>query len=149
MSDVNELLIQPLQKFSKDSMHLIKKCTKPDRKGESIFAGLSSFVVLGTLAGLSRRKIGPGIHGDGTGVYGEATGGVFETGERIGGEMLVLKKRTGVSCGVASTHRLAAAARPPVLIAVQNQCNDVLCTWCPVSVPFSALCEYVIAIVVC
>ncbi|CAM9380358.1 unnamed protein product [Pylaiella littoralis] len=32
MSDVNELLIQPLQKFSKDSMHLIKKCTKPDRK---------------------------------------------------------------------------------------------------------------------
>lgn len=33
MSDVNELLIQPLQKFSKDSMHLIKKCTKPDRKG--------------------------------------------------------------------------------------------------------------------
>lgn len=43
MSDVNELLIQPLQKFSKDSMHLIKKCTKPDRKGGapacSIFAG--------------------------------------------------------------------------------------------------------------
>lgn len=35
MSDVNELLIVPLQKFSKDSMHLIKKCTKPDRKGES------------------------------------------------------------------------------------------------------------------
>lgn len=34
MSDVNELLIAPLQKFSKDSMHLIKKCTKPDRKGE-------------------------------------------------------------------------------------------------------------------
>lgn len=33
MSDVNELLIQPLQRFSKDSMHLIKKCTKPDRKG--------------------------------------------------------------------------------------------------------------------
>lgn len=36
MSDVNELLIAPLQKFSKDSMHLIKKCTKPDRKGEFI-----------------------------------------------------------------------------------------------------------------
>lgn len=36
MSDVNELLIQPLQKFSKDSMHLIKKCTKPDRKGKSV-----------------------------------------------------------------------------------------------------------------
>lgn len=37
MSDVNELLIAPLQKFSKDSMHLIKKCTKPDRKGKSFF----------------------------------------------------------------------------------------------------------------
>lgn len=37
MSDVNELLIAPLQKFSKDSMHLIKKCTKPDRKGEFVF----------------------------------------------------------------------------------------------------------------
>ena len=36
MSDVNELLIAPLQKFSKDSMHLIKKCTKPDRKGEFV-----------------------------------------------------------------------------------------------------------------
>lgn len=37
MSDVNELLIAPLQKFAKDSMHLIKKCTKPDRKGEFWF----------------------------------------------------------------------------------------------------------------
>ena len=36
MSDVNELLIAPLEKFSKDSMHLIKKCTKPDRKGEYV-----------------------------------------------------------------------------------------------------------------
>lgn len=45
MSDVNELLIVPLQKFSKDSMHLIKKCTKPDRKGESFIVVRTSFFV--------------------------------------------------------------------------------------------------------
>ena len=28
----NEVLIQPLQQFAKDSIHLVKKCTKPDRK---------------------------------------------------------------------------------------------------------------------
>jgi len=28
----NEVAIQPLQEFFKDSMHLVKKCTKPDRK---------------------------------------------------------------------------------------------------------------------
>ena len=28
----NEALIQPLREFFKDSMHLVKKCTKPDRK---------------------------------------------------------------------------------------------------------------------
>ena len=27
-----ELLIEPLQEFARDSMHLVKKCTKPDRK---------------------------------------------------------------------------------------------------------------------
>lgn len=35
MSDVNAHLIQPLKKFAKDSIHLVKKCTKPDRKGEA------------------------------------------------------------------------------------------------------------------
>lgn len=34
MSDVNAHLIQPLKKFAKDSIHLVKKCTKPDRKGQ-------------------------------------------------------------------------------------------------------------------
>ena len=28
----NEIAIQPLKQFAKDSMHLVKKCTKPDRK---------------------------------------------------------------------------------------------------------------------
>lgn len=28
----NEVLIEPLRQFTKDSMHLVKKCTKPDRK---------------------------------------------------------------------------------------------------------------------
>lgn len=34
MSDVNAHIIEPLKKFAKESMHLVKKCTKPDRKGE-------------------------------------------------------------------------------------------------------------------
>jgi protein transport protein SEC61 subunit gamma-like protein len=28
----NDILIQPLHQFAKDSIHLVKKCTKPDRK---------------------------------------------------------------------------------------------------------------------
>ncbi|GAB9472738.1 hypothetical protein Gpo141_00009910 [Globisporangium polare] len=32
MSDVNTLVFQPLQQFFKNSVHLVKKCTKPDRK---------------------------------------------------------------------------------------------------------------------
>jgi len=27
-----EVLIEPLKEFARDSMHLVKKCTKPDRK---------------------------------------------------------------------------------------------------------------------
>jgi protein transport protein SEC61 subunit gamma-like protein len=27
-----EVFIEPLKQFAKDSMHLVKKCTKPDRK---------------------------------------------------------------------------------------------------------------------
>ncbi|CAM9327054.1 unnamed protein product [Phaeothamnion confervicola] len=42
MSDVNELLIKPLQEFARDSMHLVKKCTKPDRKGEPRFNALEA-----------------------------------------------------------------------------------------------------------
>lgn len=33
MSDANTLVFQPLQQFFKNSVHLVKKCTKPDRKG--------------------------------------------------------------------------------------------------------------------
>ncbi|RLN53502.1 hypothetical protein BBJ28_00013645 [Nothophytophthora sp. Chile5] len=33
MSDVNTLVFQPLQQFFKNSVHLVKKCNKPDRKG--------------------------------------------------------------------------------------------------------------------
>lgn len=29
---INEVLIEPLKQFAKDSMHLVKKCTKPDKK---------------------------------------------------------------------------------------------------------------------
>jgi protein transport protein SEC61 subunit gamma-like protein len=32
MSDVNAVIVQPLKQFVKDSVHLVKKCTKPDRK---------------------------------------------------------------------------------------------------------------------
>eukprot|EP01041_Mallomonas_annulata_P011232 gene11232-23483_t len=32
MSDINEILIEPLKKFVKDSTYLVKKCTKPDHK---------------------------------------------------------------------------------------------------------------------
>jgi protein transport protein SEC61 subunit gamma-like protein len=28
----NEVLIEPLRQFARDSVHLVKKCTKPDRK---------------------------------------------------------------------------------------------------------------------
>lgn len=34
MADINELVIEPLKQFAKDSIHLVKKCTKPDRKGK-------------------------------------------------------------------------------------------------------------------
>lgn len=29
---LNEALVEPLKEFARDSMHLVKKCTKPDRK---------------------------------------------------------------------------------------------------------------------
>lgn len=36
MSDVNSLVVEPLTKFFKDSVYLVKKCTKPDRRGNKI-----------------------------------------------------------------------------------------------------------------
>lgn len=37
MSDVNTLLIEPFTKFVKDSAYLVKKCTKPDHKGNYVY----------------------------------------------------------------------------------------------------------------
>jgi len=34
----NEVLIEPLRQFAKDSIHLVKKCTKPDRKEFTVIA---------------------------------------------------------------------------------------------------------------
>ncbi|CAM9711318.1 unnamed protein product [Chrysoparadoxa australica] len=49
MSDLNELVIDPLIKFTKDSIHLIKKCTKPDRKEFMMVAKATTvgFLVMG------------------------------------------------------------------------------------------------------
>lgn len=62
MSDVNELLIVPLQKFSKDSMHLIKKCTKPDRKGKSFFYTEVFMSLFGTGGGELQTRRCPHRH---------------------------------------------------------------------------------------
>lgn len=45
----NEVLIQPLQQFAKDSIHLVKKCTKPDRKEftQIAKATFSGFLIMG------------------------------------------------------------------------------------------------------
>lgn len=40
----NEVAIEPLKQFAKDSMHLVKKCTKPDRKE---FASIAKAVGIG------------------------------------------------------------------------------------------------------
>tara|TARA_B110001450_G_scaffold178437_1_gene166705 strand:+ start:321 stop:539 length:219 start_codon:yes stop_codon:yes gene_type:complete len=40
----NELLIEPLRQFAKDSVHLVKKCTKPDRKE---FTSIAKAVLIG------------------------------------------------------------------------------------------------------
>lgn len=32
MADINKQIIEPLKEFAKSSIHLVKKCTKPDRK---------------------------------------------------------------------------------------------------------------------
>ncbi|EWM29108.1 transport protein sec61 subunit gamma [Nannochloropsis gaditana] len=49
MSDVNAHIIQPLKKFAKDSSHLVKKCTKPDRKEFARIAYATSvgFLIMG------------------------------------------------------------------------------------------------------
>jgi protein transport protein SEC61 subunit gamma-like protein len=44
-----EVLIEPLQQFAKDSMHLVKKCTKPDRKEFTAIARATGvgFLIMG------------------------------------------------------------------------------------------------------
>ena len=45
----NEVLIEPLKQFAKDSVHLVKKCTKPDRKEFTIIARATGmgFLIMG------------------------------------------------------------------------------------------------------
>mmetsp|Transcript_1065 Transcript_1065/g.1140 ORF Transcript_1065/g.1140 Transcript_1065/m.1140 type:complete len:157 (-) Transcript_1065:111-581(-) len=45
----NEILIEPLRQFAKDSIHLVKKCTKPDRKEftQIARATLVGFAIMG------------------------------------------------------------------------------------------------------
>uniref|UniRef100_H3HDP0 Protein transport protein Sec61 subunit gamma n=1 Tax=Phytophthora ramorum TaxID=164328 RepID=H3HDP0_PHYRM len=49
MSDVNTLVFQPLNQFFKNSLHLVKKCNKPDRKEFARIAGATSvgFLMMG------------------------------------------------------------------------------------------------------
>ena len=71
MSDVNTLVIDPLRDFAKDSIRLIKKCTKPDRKVSSIngrhpartrlssSSDMSHVAPLTTAAGATTRQTTP------------------------------------------------------------------------------------------
>lgn len=45
----NEVLIEPLRQFAKDSAHLVKKCTKPDRKEFMMIARATGlgFLIMG------------------------------------------------------------------------------------------------------
>ena len=44
-----EVLIEPLQEFVRDSVHLVKKCTKPDRKEFTAIARATGigFLIMG------------------------------------------------------------------------------------------------------
>jgi protein transport protein SEC61 subunit gamma and related proteins len=46
MLSQHQVLIEPLRQFAKDSMHLVKKCTKPDRKE---FTAIAKAVGIGFL----------------------------------------------------------------------------------------------------
>lgn len=45
----NEVLIEPLREFARDSMHLVKKCSKPDRKEFMVIAKATGvgFLIMG------------------------------------------------------------------------------------------------------
>ena len=38
--------VEPLKQFSKDSVRLVKRCTKPDRKGEDALQVFRVFVII-------------------------------------------------------------------------------------------------------
>ena len=38
--DQIEQFVEPMKQFSKDSIRLVKRCTKPDRKGKKEFKSL-------------------------------------------------------------------------------------------------------------
>lgn len=61
MSDVNAHIIQPLKKFAKDSAHLVKKCTKPDRKGACVLLCVRPLLLLGRV-GVRVMGVDPFIH---------------------------------------------------------------------------------------
>ena len=44
-----EVLVEPLRQFAKDSLHLVQKCTKPDRKEFTQIARATSigFLIMG------------------------------------------------------------------------------------------------------
>ena len=55
MADLNEWVIAPMQKFVKDSVHLVRMCTKPDAKGaflEGAARDLSTTIIVGRNPGL-------------------------------------------------------------------------------------------------
>lgn len=49
MSQIQELIFDPLKEFAKDSYHLIQKCHKPDRKEFAQVAGATGvgFLIMG------------------------------------------------------------------------------------------------------
>ena len=57
MSDVNAVIVQPLKQFVKDSVHLVKKCTKPDRKEFTRIAWATGVGFL--IMGASQRPVRP------------------------------------------------------------------------------------------
>lgn len=42
--DVADLVVKPMREFAKDSIRLVKRCTKPDRKGTFVIARTSASV---------------------------------------------------------------------------------------------------------
>ncbi len=69
-----ESVLEPLKEFSKNSVRLVKRCTKPDRRGMSLFrvvdAGLIAALTCKTAASATDHK----VLSDGVGHTGAAFG---------------------------------------------------------------------------